>query len=419
MFLFKAGITMLSVLVQSGCPILQSLQPAKSSAVVCHSFGKRRRHVTLTAVMLAFVFAVSTGSVCEAQNRSSKKAAKVDWRTGADFTRQLQSEVGFTWQDQPLRAGLRKLSESQRVAIFLDRRVSPNQEVTVSVDSMPFIDAVKQLASELRLGVGRVGPVLYVGPPLTCARIATLAAVRNEQVRELPEATHQRVLKKSKMSWPELAEPRLLLARAATGVGLTCPNIRALPHDLWAATDLPELTFPEQATLLLAGFDTSFRYGKSGRKVLLARFPRSVSIERRYKATDPQAKADEIRSEFPQAFVEVNEGTNEVVVRSLLEDHEKISDSPGSRPVKRNPLAEKRHKLTLKNLPVAKVLKSLAAKFEMEFEIADEVSDAKRKELVSVSVNQVTTEELLERIAAEANLKVEFNGNSMRLVNGD
>ncbi len=356
---------------------------------------------------------------CNAQNRgASTDPPKVDWRTGADFRKQLQSEIGFTWQDKPLRAGLRKLAESQRVAIFLDRRVAPNQKVTLSVDSVPFIDAVTELASELKLGVGKVGPVLYIGPPLACARIATLAAVRNEQVRELPEATHRRILKKSQLSWPELAEPRLLLARAATGVGLTVPNIRALPHDLWAAADLPKMTFPEQATLILAGFDTSFRYGKSGRKILLARFPRSVSIERRYKASDPKKKAEEFGAEFPQAFIKVDEETNEVIVRSLLEDHQKISKKPGSQPAARNPLAEKRHELTLTNLPVGKVLKSLAAKFDMEFDVAPDVSDKQQSELVSVSVKDVTTEELLQKIAEAAGLKVEFGDGSIRLMNG-
>ena len=70
-------------------------------------------------------------------------------------------------------------------------------------------------------------------------------------------------------------------------------------------------------------------------------------------------------------------------------------------------------------MPVGKVLKSLAAKFEMEFEIAPEVSKEKRKQLVSVSVKDVTTEDLLQKIAEAADLKVEFNGNSMQLMNGN
>ena len=399
--------------------ILQPLQPVKS--VTSHRMALARRLVVVSKI-LAFLIplvAAFSGSECHAQNRGDDSSLKVEWRTGSDFTRQLQSEIGFTWQDQPLRAGLKKLAQSQKVAIFLDRRISPNREVTISVDSKPFIDAVSELAATQELGVGKVGSVLYVGPPLTCARIATLAAVRNEQVRELPEAAHRRVLKKSQLSWPELAEPRLLLARAATGVGLTVPNIQALPHDLWAEADLPKLTFPEQATLLLAGFDTSFRFGKSGRKILLARFPRSVSIERRYKAIDPQKKADEIQAEFPQAFVKVDEETNEVVVRSLLEDHKEISKRPGARPSPRsNPLAEKRHTLTLKNLPVGKVLKSLAVKFEMDFEIAHDVPEKKSKQLVSLKLSEVTTEELFQKIAAAAGLQIEFGQGQVRLLNG-
>ena len=144
-----------------------------------------------------------------------------------------------------------------------------------------------------------------------------------------------------------------------------------------------------------------------------------MSIERRYKASDPKKKAEELGAEFPQAFIKVDEKTNEVIVRSLLEDHQKISKKPGSRPASRNPLAEKRHELTLTNLPVGKVLKSLAAKFDMEFDVAPDVSEKKQSQLVSISVKDVSTEELLQKIAEAAGLKVEFGDSSLRLMNGN
>ena len=400
---------MLPVLVKGHSVVSQPSQPSKLPLV---------RVQDLLALFVIMILTLGAQDPIQAQNRGSDRGAnKVDWRVGRDFRNQLQSEIGFTWQDKPLRDGLRDLATSQKVAIFLDRRVSPNQEVTISVDSKPLIDALRELASELKLGVGTVGPVIYFGPPLTCARISTLAAVRKEQVRELPEATHKRILKQSELEWPELSEPRLIVARAATSVGLTIPNISAIPHDLWVANDLPKMSFPEQATLLLAGFDTSFRFGTSGRKIWLARFPRSVSIERRYKASDVKKKAEEYQKEFPQAFVEIDEESNEIVVRSLLEDHQKIALKDRGRTVaERNPATEKRHTLNVKNQPVGRLIEFLAkTKFGMDFEVAPEISEEELKQRVSISVKEVTTEELLQKLAQRAGLQMSFDGNRARL----
>ena len=91
--------------------------------------------------------------------------------------------MGITWERKPLREGLQNLARSQKVAIYLDRRSNPDREISIAIDEAPLRVALRRIARKGQLGVGFVGPVVYIGPPLTCTRIATLAELRNEQSR--------------------------------------------------------------------------------------------------------------------------------------------------------------------------------------------------------------------------------------------
>ena len=112
-------------------------------------------------------------------------------------------------------------------------------------------------------------------------------------------------------------------------------------------------------------------------------------------------------------FVEVDEESGEVVVKSLLEDHQKIIAEGGSvaksrTPEANQPVGEKRHTLNVKNQPVGKLILFLANKFEINLKIDPAVSDEQLKQLVSLSVKEVSSEELLQQIASNAGLRLEF-----------
>ena len=65
-----------------------------------------------------------------------------------------------------------------RVAIFLDRRVDPDQRVEFSSDDVPLEELFVRLAKKLKLGTCQVGSVVYLGPPDIAAKLATMAAMR-------------------------------------------------------------------------------------------------------------------------------------------------------------------------------------------------------------------------------------------------
>ena len=125
---------------------------------------------SITSAKIALL-AISIGLALSLRARAGS-AAETDpptqtqgWRTGNRFHRQLQMPVGVTWRQTPLRSALNGLSSSQSVAIFLDRRVDPDQKIDFTVDDVELNAALQRLATDHGLGMSYVGCVVYLGPP--------------------------------------------------------------------------------------------------------------------------------------------------------------------------------------------------------------------------------------------------------------
>jgi hypothetical protein len=67
--------------------------------------------------------------------------------------------------------------------------------------------------------------------------------------------------------WPRLGEPRGLITSTVEHRGWRVANADAIPHDLWSAGELPDLTLAEQLTVLLIGFDLSFELRPNDRSI--------------------------------------------------------------------------------------------------------------------------------------------------------
>ncbi len=135
-------------------------------------------------------------------------AAEVKWHTGTAFQRALRHTVGLTWSETPLRPALMQLARVQRVAIFLDRRVDPDQLVEFRTGEAPLEEVLQRLATSLDVGSTQLGSVVYIGPPETAAVLAATAERRRTEVKGLSSATRTRYLAMAAMQWEMLAEPR-------------------------------------------------------------------------------------------------------------------------------------------------------------------------------------------------------------------
>ena len=135
------------------------------------------------------------------------------------------------------------------------------------------------------------------------------------------------------MTWDDLTTPRELIEELARQNGVEVTGLELVPHDLWAAADLPPLPWADRLTLIAIQFDLTFTVSADGATVRLVPLPDRVAIVRSYPGgTNPAATARKYAALAPGAEVKASAGR--VYVRGLVEDQERITHP--RRAVRRN-----------------------------------------------------------------------------------
>jgi hypothetical protein len=322
----------------------------------------------------------------------------IDWRTGKEFRSQLESMIGFQWESSPIREGLRGLSDNQRIAIWLDRRVDPNHLMDLTVNNVTLDSALRQVGESIGGGVSYIGAVAYIGSKPVTAKLATLAALRRDEVKGLPSAARSRFSTKSVSAWKELSTPRELFRQLAQTARARVINIEQIPHDLWPARSLPTMSLTDRMTLLLAGFDMTFEIARDGSAIRLVPIPTEVSIERRYSPNGSLNVASaKLSATFPA--IDIKKAGARLVVRGTFEQHEAIGrllrgeTTRHSEPIDPN---SKRFDLRVDNQPIGAIIKAVAGREMLEVQIAPTVQE-KLQQRVSFDVKQLTLEQLFEK----------------------
>ena len=304
---------------------------------------------------------------------------QVEWQTGKQFWQQLELTAGIHLVDNPLRSALGSYARTQRVFIWLDRRIDPDREVTFEAEGASLELTLRRLAANLGGGVGLLDSVVYLGPSHVAARLATIVALRTEEVRKLPGERQKRLLDRRAMQWPELSTPRELLQRLADESQLVIVNPEALPHDLWAAADLPPLSIPERISLVLAGFDLNFEWDSAGHRVRLVPFPQSAVLVRSYTHRGSLDTAvRELSAMFPQA--QIQRVGPRFSVSGTYEDHVQIERWLKGEKVTRE--GERRYTVTITKQPLGPVIQGLAQRLGYRLEV-DPALESQLNQLIS------------------------------------
>jgi len=348
------------------------------------------------------------------------------WLYGTALQKRLREPIGPTGSSKsgwPLREKLAGLARANQVAILLDRRVDPGQKLAQSIDGdQPLRDAFFQIAQDRALGVCLLGPVMYFGPMRPVSRMRTVAEMRREEVAKLSPAARSRFSDRRPVKWDDLATPRELLQQAADSSGVKIAGVDRVPHDLWAAADLPPLDLIERLTLIAGQFDLTFQLSPDGGTVTLVPIPEEVAVVRSYPGgSDPEALARKWAELAPDCQIKVVEGR--VFVKGLLEDHERISSPPGrptgSKPSEPTPIDKIRiDHMPVKNVPLGKVLKFLAGKLSLDVQIDDSAvrrAGISMKQLISFDVKNATVDELLAAVLEPVGLTFRRQGRVVQI----
>jgi hypothetical protein len=316
--------------------------------------------------------------------------------------------VSVSWSNSPLARSLKSLSVSQHVAIVLDRRIDPDQQVTLTLSQEPLEASLQRLAQHVGLGYCQLGPVAYLGPPAMARRLRTLSALRHEEARALPAAQSRAFLQLRASHWDDLAEPRQMVHELAEEAGVKIAGTEKIPHDLWPAADLPPLSWLDRLTLLAAQFDMSFHIDPGGQSIQLVDAPAKVALSRTYQAgRDPETMAKRWSQSLPDARIAVEQ--NKIRLDGLLEDHEFVERRLRGTPTHRTTIVAGKevYQLSIENASLNQVVQQLGQRLNLEFKwdrAAIDAAGISLEQTVSVKVQNASLDDLIKAVLAGTGL---------------
>lgn len=334
-------------------------------------------------------------------------AESPSWKTGAAFRQQLAAPAGISWTATPLRRALQNLADAKQIAIVLDRRVDPEQTIDFNSGEGSLEEALRSIAVRLNCGVSIFDSMVYLGPPPTATRLATLAAIAHER---------KKLAMLPGIQTAELATPRELLAQWSEATGVKLSNLDKVPHDLWPALSLPMQTPASRITLLLAGFDLAIEMSADGVTGEIVGMPEQVVMERNHAGgANPSQRAAQLQKQFPNAKIEVR--GSQLHIAGSFEDQDLIGRLLRGEQIKRTEVrgGELRYTLAVENQPVGAVAQALATRLKMTIGFDPAVKD-KLEQRVSFKVDNATLEELLRKMLDPAGLRFQIKEGEIRIL---
>ena len=321
--------------------------------------------------------------------------------------------VTLEWGDVPLRQRLREFGKKYNVAVFLDRRVDPDQRIELFARDLPLEGVLAQAAENLKIGICTVGKAHYIGPKSTTSRLPGIVAQRKSM---LPQSSRAAWNKSKEMKWDEAATPREIAAALAQEAGSSLENAEQIPHDVWPAYELPAMTLTERLSLVLAGFDLTWQPSSDGTSLRIVPMPQ----EKEYASVHTlPADATNIAAQVQRLFptLKMERSGNRLTVVATLEEHDRIDEllkTGQTKTVTKVPSPNK-FSLTVENKAAGAVVNTIAKQLGKEFKYDPSLRD-KLKENVSIAVKDVSLEELLTKTLKPLGLSYKMTETAIEII---
>jgi len=373
--------------------VLALLQTAVQPDATCASFPGQARSSSPSAAQSRTTAKPDSARKSDGARtrvgRLPEPAAATNFLT-ADQLQQLPP-VSYSGINTPLRQAVRKLSETLRVAIVVDRRVDPDQVVDLDLVDVPLAEALQQIAKQAGAGATILGPVVYLGPVDSARQLRTLGALSTQAAGRLPARQKQAALASRPLAWPALATPAQVFERLSKESGIPIHGGDRLPHDLLAATDLPAMPWIDRLSLTAIQFGLAPRFAVDGRSVELAPIPDEVRISRSYPAgREAAATVAEWKRLAPEAEIKPAQG--KIMVLATVEDHERLVPPRAARSPAATP-GQQVYTLTLEGMPLEAFIAQLEQKLALSFDL--DPAGVNLEAPVSVDVREASLDELL------------------------
>lgn len=354
---------------------------------------------------------------------------------GKPFEAALDHRIGRAWGGQDansLRDVVRQLAESERVSILLDRRIDPTQSIELTMPPTPLRDLLAALARKGEAGMSVVGNVVYLGPADSAKKLRTLVELRQQDLLKLtssaktsksPWRNRPSLTAKRTFAWQDLDRPRDVLKQVAHKFQIEIEGLDEVPHDLWAASSLPQVTAVEALSLLLVPFGSTFEFLPDRAAIRMVPIPPSVVVERSHLVlANSPVILEAARKQF--ADCELEQSGAKLIVRGTVERHEEIAvwlrpkktDKPSNTNL-RKPLNERLISLNQKNVALGDVVKTFTEYGVRILYDADELAAAgvKLDDKIELNAKDVSIEKLFRDLFEARGIEVTVDGDEIRL----
>ena len=334
----------------------------------------------------------------------------------------LERRIGLEWKKMPLRKGLEKLTRHEKCRLFLDRRLDPDQCVSLSISTpMPFGIVLHRIAARVDAAIVPVGEVLYFVPRPHSWAVSDAHDRLARSLRGTPGL--ERTGAHRRLRWSLASRPAEILQAWCASFQVRLDARGRIPHDLWPETDLGEVTLSEGVTLLVTGFGLEARWDAAREQIVLRRTdPQALVVGRAYFFAQRETRRSDLETLPEGRRVRwrrtrpwwIAEGPPHALTRlsevyaHAFEGHPRAGKS-GTQDLRRTRLT-----FRVENQPLGAVLKTLQQRLALTLEIAPDVQHVLTRR-VSFRVERATLDATLKAALEPLELSHKRTGHHVRI----
>lgn len=327
-----------------------------------------------------------------------------------------------------LRHYLRRLSQVQQVAILLDRRVDPSQQVDVAISADYFDDGIRKFVQQAACEISIVADTIFVGQPDAALSLRTRIELARDEMDGVKQLTPKRqfeLLRRYQLDWDEVTSPQEMITRHADRYKVRITNPEAIPHDLWTSGTIANPNFIEGCLMILTQFGLAFEWVTAHEIRIVPQIP-DVGINQGHhpKGMNLEEALALTKQQFPQ--LEVRQYRNTILFTGTVEDHEAVAILIGEKPSlrKRTPTASNdslddvRFTFKMVEKPFGSLMATLQVQgIEVHYD-KQEIEAAKIDlgKPISLELNEATIHQLLEKSCTKVGLSYQIENGTVRLV---
>ena len=274
-------------------------QPNTLEVLTCAGKSQNAGYLGWFASIILLAFACP--SITLAQSGSSVLVApqETKYLTGKKLDRQNLQALSIWWKDGELRDRLRAFSDTQNIAIMLDRHVDPSTIVNLGVENRTVEQIFLRISSAAKIGVCRIDDCYYFGPVDTTIALPIAMDTLSRQAKKVARRSAVKWTVKRPIRTEPVVATKALIQAIATKHGFAVNGLNKLPHDLWYSVSLPPTSVLGQLQLILAGFDKTFEIDPDGKSITIIDFPKTESARRVFRVSKRPANSKELTAQFP------------------------------------------------------------------------------------------------------------------------